>query len=294
MEAAETQAEIKASIDALLGDTALLPPMPAMVARLNALVQDPEVDMKALAEEISMDPAITAAIIRLSNSAFYRPSRAIRSVHEAIVTLGLRVVKNIVVVAASRGILKVDLGDYKIDAPEMWDHCLAVAEIAASIARLRKQLKVPEDVAFTAGLLHDIGKVVLVQHFQRVFLKIIAEIEAKPGTSFTALERKYTGYSHDVLGGTLLELWQFPDELVEAVRFSYHPDKATVNPALCSMVHVANGIALAGGVGVDIGGLNEQLSPAALKILELGDREMEALYGHLPEILEKLADLRSL
>ncbi len=294
MDAAETQAEIKARIDELLQDVTQLPPMPAMVARLNALVQDPEVDMKALADEISLDPAITAAIIRLSNSAYYRPSRAIRSVQEAIVTLGLRVVKNIVVVAASKGILKVNLDDYKMEAPEMWDHSLAVAEIAASIARLKKQSGVPEDVAFTAGLLHDIGKVVLVQYFHKVFLKIIADMETQPGVSFTELERKYTGYSHDQVGGTLLERWGFPDELVEAVRCNYHPEQATVNPRLCSMVHVANAIALSGGIGVDIGGLNEELSKTALQNLELSDRELEALYGHLPEILEKLSDLRSL
>lgn len=294
MDAAETQAEIKARIDELLQDVTQLPPMPAMVARLNALVQDPEVDMKALADEISLDPAITAAIIRLSNSAYYRPSRAIRSVQEAIVTLGLRVVKNIVVVAASKGILKVNLDDYKMEAPEMWDHSLAVAEIAASIARLKKQSGVPEDVAFTAGLLHDIGKVVLVQYFHKVFLKIISDMETQPGVSFTELERKYTGYSHDQVGGTLLERWGFPDELVEAVRCNYHPEQATVNPRLCSMVHVANAIALSGGIGVDIGGLNEELSKTALQNLELSDRELEALYGHLPEILEKLSDLRSL
>jgi putative nucleotidyltransferase with HDIG domain len=294
MEAAKTQAEIKAGIDALLGDVTRLPPMPAMVARLNALVANPEVDMKALAEEISHDPAITAAIIRLSNSAYYRPSRAIRSVHEAIVTLGLRVVKNIVVVAASKGILKVDLDSYKMEAPEMWDHSLVVAELAASIARLKKRSDCPEDVAFTAGLLHDVGKVILVQYFHRVFLQIIADMERQPGTSFTDLERKYTGYSHDEVGAALLERWSFPAELVEAVRYNYHPDRATVNPGLCSMVHIANVIALSAGIGIDIGGLNEQLNATALQTLSLSDRELEALYGHLPEFLEKLSDLRSL
>ena len=294
MDAAETQAEIKARIDAMLGDVTLLPPMPAMVARLNALVSDPDVDMKSLAEEISLDPAITAAIIRLSNSAYYRPSRAIRSVHEAIVTLGLRVVKNIVVVAASKGILKVDLENYKMDAPEMWDHSLAVAEIAASIARTKKRPALPEDVAFTAGLLHDVGKVVLVQYFHKVFLMIIAELEKNPGTSFTELERKYTGYSHDEVGAALLERWQFPGELVEAVRCTYHPDLATINPELAATVHLANTIVLSGGIGVDVSGLNENLHPHAAEVLGLGNRELEALYGHLPEIMEKLSDLRSL
>lgn len=292
MESSQRNTEMKAEIDARLKSLDQLPAMPSLVLKLHQMTQNPDVDMKALAEEISRDPGITATVLRLSNSAYYKPSRSIRSVHEAIVTLGLDTVKSIVLVAASRGILKVDLESYRIEADEMWDHSLLTGEIAGSLAKMRKGL-VPHDVAFTAGLLHDIGKVVLVHYFGRVYRQAAQEMEQNPKASFTALERKYCGYSHDELGGRLLKLWKFPDELVEAALLVYHPEMARVNPALCAMVHIANQVVLAGGVGVDVGGLNEKLSSFAIEKLQLKDKELETLYAHLPELLEKMHDLRN-
>ncbi|MCB1307267.1 MAG: HDOD domain-containing protein [Leptospiraceae bacterium] len=284
--------QIKAQIDAALADIDKLPSMPMIASRLTTMASNPDVDIKALAEEISHDPAITAAIIRLSNSAYYAPSRPIRSVQEAIMTLGLNVVKNIAMVAASRGILKVDLESYKMDAADMWDHCLVVGEVAQSIALLRKT-KTGDDVAFTAGLLHDMGKVVLVHFFKTAYRQVIMDMDSNPDVSFLDLERKYTGYTHAEIGAKLLEQWQFPAELVEAVRYSYEPEKASINQELCCVVHVANAITLSAGVGLDIGGLSQHLSAFALEKLGMGEREMQAIYSRMPEFLEKLQDLRS-
>lgn len=293
MEPTPHSAELKAAIEARLKNIDQLPPMPALASRLYKMTADPDVDIRALADEISRDPAITAAVIRLSNSAYYKPARVIRSVHEAILTLGLDIVANIVVVIASRGLLKVNLDSYRIEASEMWDHSLIVAELAQSLARIKKNAA-PPDVAFTAGLLHDIGKIVLVQYFQQVYRQISLEMEKDPTAVFTDLEERHLGYNHAELGARLLESWNFPPELVEAARCTYHPERAAKHPALASIVHVANMIALSGGVGVDIGGLNERLSDFAVKTLALKENEVEALYAHMPELLEKLHDLRSL
>ncbi|MBX7058486.1 MAG: HDOD domain-containing protein [Leptospirales bacterium] len=293
MEAAEQSAAIKAAIDKRLADIQQLPPMPAMASRIYSMASNPDVDIKALAEEITRDPAITAAIIKLSNSAYYKPTRPIRSVQEAIVTLGLETVANIVMVAASRGLLKVNLDAYKIPATEMWDHSLLVAELSGALARMKKG-SAPPDVAFTAGLLHDIGKVTLVSYFQQVYRPIAIEMERNPSATFIAIEEKYLGYNHAQLGARLLEIWKFPPDLVDAVRNVYTPEKAQVNKALCAIIHIANLVAIAGGVGVDIGGLSEKLSGQALAALKMTDSEMEALYSHLPELLEKLVDLRSI
>ncbi|MCB1325116.1 MAG: HDOD domain-containing protein [Spirochaetales bacterium] len=293
MDQAELRTQIKARIDQGLKDIEHLPSMPGIVTRLISMASNPEIDIKALADEINRDPAITAAIIRLSNSAYYKPSRPIRSVQEAIVTLGLNTVKNIVLVAASRGILKVDLESYRIDESEMWDHCLAVAEIAATIARVRK-LKTGEDVAFTAGLLHDTGKVVLVHYFKDAYHQVAQELEKNPKSNFLRLEEKFMGYNHAEIGARLLESWEFPPDLVEAVRMSYQPENAKINSELTCAVHVANAIALSAGVGIDVGGLNQELSPFAVRALRLSEQDLAALYGRMPEMLEGLADLRSL
>ena len=283
--------QIKNDIEAVLKDIDKLPSLPGVANHAISLAYDPDVDIKVLAEEISHDPAITAAVIKLSNSAYFAPSKQIRSVQEAIMTLGLNIVKDIIIIAASQGILKQDLDGYKIEGVEIWDHSLLVAELSSRIARLKKT-KTRPDVAFTAGLFHDVGKIVMSTFFKRIQRQIIMEMEKNPESRFTELERRHMGYSHDQLGGLLLRQWKLPRDLVEAVYYQYHPDKAKINPELCSIVHIANIVALASGVGIDVGGLSEELKPRALQIIGLTDRELESMYNDLPEIMEHLEDMR--
>ncbi len=290
---AESAKEIKAQIDAALSDIDRLPVMPAIAQRAIALAYNPDVDIKQLAEEISRDPAMTAGILRLSNSAYFRPASKVRSISEAIVVLGLNVVKDIIIITASRDILKVDLEGFKLEAAELWDHSLLVAELCARIAD-KKKVGIRRDIAFTAGLLHDVGKVIMASHFRRLHIQVQMEMQKHPDSRFSDMERKFTGYTSTELGGRLLGIWKFPDELIEAVRDHYFPEKATVNPELCSIVHIGNVIALASGVGIDIGGLNESLSSFAISTLRLTGDELSHLYDSLPEIMEYIFDMRSL
>jgi len=283
---------LKEKIDAKLQDIESLPTMPIIVNRLVALAYNPEVDIKQLAGEISKDPAITASIIKLSNSAYFRPSGAkIRSVHEAIVTLGLNEVKDIVVIIASKDLLITPMDAYKMDDRALWDHSLLVGEISSRIAK-KKRGKTPPDVAFTAGLLHDIGKVVMIQFFSKIYRQLIMEMERTPKARFSDLEKKYLGYNHNELGGRLLSIWNFPEELVEAAVCVNRPEDAAVNPELCCMVHIANAIALTSGVGVDIGGLNESLSDFAIKKLGLSEAVLQEFYHSVPEYCQALEDLK--
>lgn len=284
-------AQIKSDIESVLRDIDKLPALPGVANHAITLAYDPDVDIKVLAEEISHDPAITAAVIKLSNSAYFAPTKQIRSIQEAIMTLGLNIVKDIIIIAASQGILKQDLDGYKVDGTELWDHSLLVAELSSRIAKLKKT-KTKPDVAFTAGLFHDVGKIVMSTFFKRIQRQIVMEMEKNPDARFTELERRHMGYSHDQLGGLLLKQWKLPRELVEAVYYLYHPEKAKTNPELCSIVHIANIIALASGVGVDVGGLSEELKPFALKTLGLTDKELSTMYHELPEVMEHLDDMR--
>ncbi len=282
---------LKPDVEKTLGDITRLPTLPAVANRAIALAYDPNVDFKALADEISRDVAITASIIRMSNSSYFSPSRQIRSVQEAIVTLGLKAVKDIIVMAATEGILKIPMESYKIEGNALWEHSLLVAETSARIARIRKT-STPPDVAFTAGILHDIGKVVLVHFFKRIYRYVALDLENNPTARFADLERKYLGYTHNEIGGKILKQWGVPDELAEAATMQYTPEKATLNPELASIIHIANLIVLQAGVGVDIGGMNMELSRFALTRLGLTDVDLQAVYGELPEMIETLKKLQ--
>ena len=285
--------EMKSQIESMLKNIDGLPSFPGIVQKVLSMVSDPDANFQELANEISRDPGLTAAIIRLSNSAYYSPSREIRSVHEAIVTLGLRTVKDIVLVTTSRGILKQSLDGYKLDAAELWDHSLLVAGLSARVAEKTK-VGVGPDVAFTAGLMHDVGKVVLASFFRKIYRKIDMEMKEDPSLRFTELEKKHMGYSHSEVGAHLLKIWNFPRELIEAALYNYDPEKAKINPALTAIVHVANMITLSAGVGVDAGGMAEPLSKAALETLQMKEEDLKELYENLPELMEDLKAFREM
>ena len=282
--------DLKLKIDETLKDIKSIPSMPSIVNRLIALAYDPEVDIKALAEEISKDPAITAGIIKLANSAYFRSSGKIRSVHEAIVNLGLNEVKDIVIILATKDILKKPMDAYKMDEKALWEHCLLVGELASSIAKKKKTKTLP-DIAFTAGLLHDIGKVVLIEFFSKIYRQLTMDMQKNPEARFSDLEKKYLGYNHSELGGKLLEIWNFPEDLVESVTCVYHPENAKINPELVSIIHIANIIALSSGVGIDIGGMAESLSEFAIKTLAIKEEELLDYYQEVPEYIKQLEEL---
>ena len=280
---------MKEQIDALLKDIKKLPQMSNVVVKILNLVNKKDVSINEVAAEISKDPSITASIIKLSNSAYYRASKPIKTVPESLMTLGLETVKEIVMLSASKAVLQKDLKGYQLEADEMWMHSLVVAELSGKIVNLKK-LPVAKDLAFTSGLLHDIGKVILTQFFPLKVMEIRNELKNME-TTFTEIEKKYFGYDHQEVGLKVLTYWNFPDELKEVVSYHHNPDLATKFPLLTSIVHIANTITVISGIGIDIGGINQELSPFALKQTGISEKDLESIYTGIPEIQKQLIEL---
>lgn len=282
---------MKDKIDAVLKDINKLPPMSNVVIRVMSLLQDPAVSIQDLANEISKDPAITASIIKLSNSAYYRASKPIRTVQESLMTLGIRTVKEIILLTASKTILHKDLKGYQIEAEAMWLHSLIVAELSAKIAN-EKKLPIKRDLAFTSGLLHDIGKVILAQFFTEKFMEIKQELSTSK-SSFTEIEKRIFGYDHQEVGKKALDAWNFPDELKEVIAYHHNPEKAEKFPQLVSLVHIANQITIISGIGIDIGGISHELSPDAIKITGVTDKDIQGYFLSIPEMQKTLSELQT-
>jgi putative nucleotidyltransferase with HDIG domain len=136
---------------------------------------------------------------------------------------------------------------------------------------------IPKDLAFTSGLLHDIGKVILAQFFPAKILEIKQELKTSK-LSFTEVERKYFGYDHQEVGMKALETWNFPEELKEVVAYHHNPELAVKFPKLVAMVHIANQISVISGIGIDIGGISHELSAQAVKILGITEADIESYY----------------
>ncbi|MBF3376062.1 HDOD domain-containing protein [Leptospira borgpetersenii] len=280
---------MKEKIDQLFLNDAQLPRISSVVTKVMQMVQKQDVAIPDLAKEISHDPGLTADVIKLSNSAYYRAAKPIKTVQESLMTLGIKTVKDIILLTAARGILKKDLKGYQIEAEDNWIHSLTVAELSKRICE-QKKLKIGLDLAFTGGLLHNIGKVILAVFFPAVIANLREELKTH-SVSFEELERKHFGYSHEEVGEKLLEKWNFPKELIHVARNYSQPENEKEFQELVSVVHIAHSISIAAGVGIDIAGLSTPISNKALQMIGTTDSDVQMYYTTLPEIQKHIREL---
>ncbi|TGL62464.1 HDOD domain-containing protein [Leptospira jelokensis] len=280
---------LKSKVDEVLQDVNKLPAISSVVSQVLEKLQKPDVNIADLAQEISKDPAITANVIKLSNSAYYRASKPIRTVQEALMTLGIKTVKEIVLLTAAKGILAQDLNSYQLEAAQLWTASLLVAELSSKIVQ-HKKLKIDKDLAFTSGLLCSVGKIVLAQFFSPVMMQIKTDLKDNK-EPFPTLEKKYFGYTHMEVSENLLKRWNFPEELTDVVANYLTPETSKVNPLLTSVVHIASILIVVSGIGIDIGGESVPISPFALSQTGVTDADIETYFVHIPDLQAGLADL---
>ncbi|HEY1405903.1 MAG TPA: HDOD domain-containing protein, partial [Spirochaetota bacterium] len=170
--------QIKKRIEQIISNLDQLPSLPMVVTKIINMVNDPEVDFKKVADEISKDQAITTDILRICNSAYYSKGKEISSVDRAIVTLGIKEVKDIVVISTTKQILGKPIIGYDLDKGELWKHNLVVAMLAKKMA-LDKKKRMIADTIFTGGIIHDVGKTVLALFVANTFKEIIATAQEK-------------------------------------------------------------------------------------------------------------------
>jgi len=259
-----------------------LPPLPTSALRVIALTKNPATTVKELEIVIGQDPSLTAGILRQANSAYYGFARRISSLQEAIVMLGFQVTQGLAMAAAVAPLLKTNLLGYEIEQEGLWKHSMLTAMTAKRLCQHRKLSY--GDVAFTAGLLHDIGKLVITIYVQEVGDFLVEKVK-EVKLSYVELEEKVIGYNHATVGGFLARTWFLPEDLVSAISYHHSPSLAPSYPELACVIHVANGLASLLGIG---GGVDSFLNPIqqeALDKLSLKEPELERLMEDVGEFL---------
>ncbi|MBN2038592.1 MAG: HDOD domain-containing protein [Spirochaetes bacterium] len=285
------QAQIKQRLEQIVNNIGQLPSMPDVAGRVVTMVGDPDVAFNKVSEEISKDQAITTNVLKLCNSAYFSRGKEISSIERAAVTLGLKEVKDIVVVAATKSLLDKEIIGYDLAKGELWKHGLAVAVLAKNIANL-KNYKDIADIAFTGGIIHDVGKTVLALYVQSAFKEIVETVEQKQIT-FQLAEKEIMGFDHQEIGEKILQKWSFPHILRDIVRYHHEPENAPEESKLIvSIVHIANTICLMGGIGIGSDGLYHQLSDEAIKAVGMKDAELENIYANLPDVIDQVSAIQ--
>jgi putative nucleotidyltransferase with HDIG domain len=213
-----------------------LPQFPENILRIQQLIADPASDMTSIARQISMDPAMTADMLKLVNSAYYMAAKRVDSISEAVKMVGIKGIKNLLY---SYGTQKI-LGDDTEDKRKLWNHSYRVAFYAYTLARnFHKDRGVIDDV-HVAGILHDMGKIIFSSVHPELLEKIRNFCKEK-GLPASTFEELSAGMNHAEIGALVAEKWNFPESLVCAIR--YHHDPVSVPPefrALTETVYLAN------------------------------------------------------
>lgn len=283
--------QIRDRLDQLLNNINELPSIPTVAAKVVSMVNNPEMPLNKIAEEISKDQAITTNVLKLCNSAYFSRGKEISSIERAVVTLGIKEVMDIVIIAATKSIMEKPLMGYDLAKGDLWRQGLAVAVMAKKIA-LMKNMKSVADIAFTGGIIHAIGKTIIAFYVQSTFNEILNLVTTQ-GMQFQAAEKEVMGYDHQEIGEKLLVKWGFPAVLKAIVRYYLEPDKAPEEfRPLVSIVHVANVLCLMGGLGIGSDGLCYEFNEVAVKTLGLKNNELEELYANLPDIIKQTQTLQ--
>jgi putative nucleotidyltransferase with HDIG domain len=193
-----------------------LPTLPAIYVELEAQLNTNDASMDKLGQIVAKDPAISAKLLQLANSSYFSRSQRILDPAKAVNLLGLDLVRSIVLAVGVMGGFSSLIKDFSIE--NLWEHAMLTAAMARAIAKVESVDRETADTAFSAGLLHDIGKLLVVAHLPERFSDIVEQMRSD-NTSMAAAEKKIIGTTHAAVGAYLLGLWGLPTSLVEAVAF---------------------------------------------------------------------------
>lgn len=262
-----------------------LPPMPQTVFKARQILGDPKSSAQEVAGILQTDPSLAAKVLKMANSPYYGLSGKVSSIQHAAVVLGYKTLAEIVTLAGGSAVLGSTLEGYDLAAGDLWRHSLGVAFGSRIIAN-RKHPGLAND-AFAAGLIHDVGKLVLdpyVKERRGPFQSFMAG-EQRP---FLQAEKEILGFDHGEIAFELCKAWNVPPVLLSAIRYHHAPAKGNGSD-LTAMVHVADVVAMMSGIGVGMDGLLYEMDSKSMEALGLHEADITALMMEMVESVGSVA-----
>jgi putative nucleotidyltransferase with HDIG domain len=261
-----------------------LPVMPPMAAEIMKKAEDPDCDVKSIADLIARDAALAVRVLKIANSSFYSMPRKIESIQQSVVLLGFTTLRSVVVAAS----LKDVFARYGLSERLLWEHAVGAACAASTLAEHVGGFT-PDEV-FVGGLLHDVGKLVMHAEAERQYQEVLRAVYADESTSIQA-ELDVFGFDHAEVGRLTLEKWSLPERLVHAV--AGHHDLSRADPdsggrPLAALLHIADLMALHEGHGRRTPNPTLDILPAEMAgTLGLRDASPDALLAEFREAYAK-------
>ncbi len=250
-----------------------LPRLPDTIVRLIQVLRDPTTTFEQIVDTVRFDQAVTTEVLRRCNSAYFGISRNITSIDEAAKYLGAARLLQIVSAAQARVLLGPEQNGYGLAPGALWEHSVAVAIGAERIGEARH---LDVGTLFTAGLLHDFGKVLLNEYVRDAFAMIV-DIVKREDIPFTQAEERIFGLNHAELGARVAERWGLPEAIIRCIRHHHQPSAVSPSDALVDAVHIADCTCLLLGIGGGDDGTMYRTDAGALARAGYRERELEIL-----------------
>lgn len=269
-----------------------IPTLPVVAMKVNELINDPKSSSADIAEVLKKDQVLTAKILRLVNSSYYSIPGGVTDVQRALAFLGFNTLSQLVLgISVFSVFTRGDSDEFSM--PEFWKHALATAVCTELLAKKRNYPK-PEE-AFTCGLLHDIGKLVLHEIDADRLQAIIKETKAR-GSTFVEVEREWELPGHSFLGEMIATKWGLPMSIRLAIRY-HHFDVSKMDSILSSMkpviqmVRLANQIVVRAMIGKSGDCSEGEITPDMLKPLEMNPEDIDKVISELDNEMHRAGAL---
>ncbi|HNX95149.1 MAG TPA: HDOD domain-containing protein [Holophaga sp.] len=267
-----------------LGD---LPPLPQVAVQVLKIAADPDASTDDLKQVIATDVALTAQILKIANSAMFGMMREVRTLTQAIMTLGFSTIKSVVIASSAKNLYS--RGNTGLQERLMWEHALVTALAGRAYGRDLRFSRAEE--CFLGGLLHDIGKSVLGLKFPDRYSALIRSAY-NDGTDLMQMELDVFGFDHAMVGEALLHAWNLASSLESVVRWHHDPAHAPeADRTLVALIALGNRLAHDQKIGI---GTSEHLEEATTQALDILGLAPEQLEEHRESVLSALEMDKSL
>jgi len=251
--------EIKQSMEAIQ-------PIPQVALKILRLIDEEEYDISALTAEIRKDQVISAKTLKLCNSVMFAGTNKIESLDHALIYIGLQMLVKLVISASVDNYFSHTGMGYSLCKGGLFHHAVGTAIISEKLADLTGRVK--PGLAYTAGLLHDIGKVVLDQYVTSAFPLFYRKLK-DPDSSFSDTEKAILGIDHAEIGSDLARQWSFPQSLIDVIQYHHRPEDASRNLELAHTVYVADLLMSRFNTGLELERLGTETLSARLEAIGL-------------------------
>ena len=280
------------NVDDIINGIDTLKPIPPIATQIMALAEDENNSMSDIADLIIHDPSITASLLRICNSAYFGLTNKVESVRDAITLLGLDQIVELVLLNGTAENFKDEPDGYGLGEGELWHHAVLSAHVAKVLAE-NHGLADKKHLIFTAGLLKDIGKIIMGRFVAFSYEKINILVHSK-GYSFNEAEKEIIGMNHEELGAQVGERWRFGDKLIYIIRNHHMADEVCRNDPETALVYLADIVCMMIGYGTSLDGLAYRFYGEVLDRMNLTEKDLQNVIFDTGERRQKIEKLMNL